>query len=343
MTVPLLPLSPPSCLDELGAPRFGAFAGSLTSVDLRSVRAPGAPGIVGRQFKRKKWLYTFIATPEVAAMWAVVDAGYASNAFTLVASVREQRVLYDATFLGLPRPFVHVGDFPARGLSVRFRLPQAGISSERAFAEAPYRHAVRAPGLSVQCSLDASTAPPALTVVAPVPNGGVVNVTQKASALALSGHLLVQGKQFSLDGGVGGMDYTQGYLARHTAWRWAFACGRLGDGTAVSFNLADGVNDSLDFTENAAWLGSRLVPLGRARFDYDRAHVEGPWHITTADGLLDVTFTPFGAHREERDLKLVKSHFVQPVGLYRGHLTVDGKKVALDGLVGVTEDQDITW
>ena len=57
---------------------------------------------------------------------------------------------------------------------------------------------------------------------------------------------------------------------------------------------------------------------------------------------MELDFRPIGAHREERDLKLVKSHFVQPVGL-EGHRDGGGRKVAFNGVPGVTEDQDILW
>lgn len=55
------------------------------------------------------------------------------------------------------------------------------------------------------------------------------------------------------------------------------------------------------------------------------------------------TFNPVGAHHEERDLKVVKSHFVQPVGLFSGFVEVDGRKVPVKDVPGVTEDQDILW
>ena len=62
-----------------------------------------------------------------------------------------------------------------------------------------------------------------------------------------------------------------------------------------------------------------------------------------ADGAVKLRFVPIGAHREERDLKVVKSHFVQPVGLFRGTLEIEGRTHVIEDVPGVTEDQDILW
>ena len=128
--------------------------------------------------------------------------------------------------------------------------------------------------------LDAEVMPaggaPALTVVAPVP-GGLVNVTQKSSAMLLLGALTTKRRTYELDGGLASLDYTQGVLARQTAWRWASGVGRMADGTPFGFNLIQGFNDSSPAAnENAFWMGSRLSPLGRARFEYNREDVSRP-------------------------------------------------------------------
>ena len=58
---------------------------------------------------------------------------------------------------------------------------------------------------------------------------------------------------------------------------------------------------------------------------------------------VKLTFRPVHVHREYRDLKLVKSYFAQPVGLFDGTITVGGRTYDLANVGGVTEDQDILW
>lgn len=346
-----LPPAPPSVDDGGGAPRFGTYEGTLDAVHLSSLRGSYQPNPVDRLRMHKKWLYGFVATREVAALFAVVDLGYSSNAFSLALDLTTQRVLADESYLGPPRPLVTVGDHPGPGLEAAFRRPDAHITAARRFGDERFHGTVRLgpklpfvrPKLQFGWELLAAGAAPPLTVIAPV-EGGVVNVTQKWAGLLSFGQLEAGGKRFVLDGGVGGLDYTHGYLARHTAWRWGFVCGRLDDGTPFGINLVEGFNEArADVNENAVWLGHELFPVGRARFTWNPKDVLDPWRVVTTDGALDLAFKPLAAHRELRDLKLVKSRFEQPIGLWSGTLTLGGQSYRFEDAAGVAEDQDVLW
>jgi hypothetical protein len=91
------------------------------------------------------------------------------------------------------------------------------------------------------------------------------------------------------------------------------------------------------------WLDGQVHSVGRARFTWNKNEPLDPWEVETLDGAVKLKFFPVGAHREERDLKVVKSHFVQPVGLFRGTLEIGGRTHVIDDVPGVTEDQDILW
>ncbi len=296
---------------------------------------------VSRFLRHKKWIYSFVATPEIIALGAIADLGYASNAFFLVADRRARSILIDRGFAGLPRPFAHVNDFPADGMRAHFRLP--GLRVEARGEAGAYHQRVQASGMLWLGELATQGAPP-LTLTAPVPGGGA-NFTQKWAALEARGQLEVGSLSFDLKGGVGGVDYTNGLLARHTAWRWAFACGRLDDGTRVGLNLTHGFNEAPGISENALFVGDQLLPLGRAHFSWNKNHPLAPWHCSTQDGdtAVDLAFEPIGAHREARDWRIVRSRFVQPVGHFSGTLKVRGRVHHVKDLAGVTEDQDIVW
>lgn len=346
-----LPPAPSSIEDAGGAPRFGTFQGGLDVVDLTRLRGSYQPNRLDRLRMHKRWLYGFLATREVAALFAVVDLGYTSNAFTLALDYASGRVLADAGVLGLPGPMVKVNDHPGAGLDVRFRRPDASWRLWRTFGDERFHGHIRLgvplpfrkPHLELTFELLAAGGPPPLTVIAPV-EGGVINVTQKWAGLLSSGALEVDGRRYSLDGGVGGLDSTYGYLARKTAWRWAFVCGRLDDGTPIGINLVEGFNETRDdVNENALWLGTELIPLGRARFAWNPNAILEPWRVKTLDGVLDLTFRPLAAHQELRDLKLVSSRFQQPVGLWSGTVTVKDRTFRLENAPGVTEDQAVVW
>jgi hypothetical protein len=346
-----LPPAPKSVCTSQGEPCFGKYQGELPLVDLGSLRGHWAPAAAVRLLKRKRWLYTFAATPEVAALFAVVDLGYTSSAFAVAVDLKERRPLCDVSFLGAPGPLVQVSDRPGAGLTASFRTLGGRLSVRRGEEDERYQIEVdvsRVRTGSLQSfqwhgELLVAGGPPALTLIAPVEGDGLVNVTQKRGGLLALGSLEAGGKRFRLDGGVGGMDYTHGYLARHTSWRWAFAAGRLADGTPIGLNFAEGFNEGAGETENGFWIGDRLFPLARARFEYEPKELLDPWRITTADGAVDLRFKPIYAHREEKDLRLVVSHFAQPVGLFEGTVTVGGRTFTLSNVPGVTEEQDMLW
>ncbi|MDY7232262.1 DUF2804 domain-containing protein [Hyalangium rubrum] len=346
-----LPPVPNSVATSQGEPRFGRYQGELREVDLGRLKGRWAPAMAARLLKRKRWLYTFAATPEVAAFFAVVDLSYTSSAFAVAVDLKERRPLCDVSFLGAPGPQAEVGDKPGAGLSASFRTLGGRLSARRGEDDERFQLEVDVSRLrtgSLQSfqwrgELLVAGGPPALTLIAPVDGDGLVNVTQKRSGLLALGSLEVGGRHFRLDGGVGGQDYTQGYLSRHTAWRWAFAAGRLADGTPIGFNFAEGFNEGGGDNENTLWVGDRIYPLARARFEYDRNELLDPWRVTTVDGAVDLHFKPIYVHREEKDLRLVVSHFAQPVGLFEGTVRAGGRTYHLSNVPGVTEDQDMVW
>jgi Protein of unknown function (DUF2804) len=344
----LLPPSPRVVEDAGGAPRFGTFQGSLDVVDLSKLRGSHQPSRLGRLRTHKKWLYTFVATPEVAVLSAIVDLNYTSNAFILAFDYTSGRVLTDVGVLGLPRPLVGVNGHPAAGTKAEFRRPDFRARVWRDHGDDSFhgraRVGLRKPKLELTWDLHTVGGPPPMTLIAPVAGGGVVNVSQKWAGLAASGLLEVDGRRYALDGGVGGMDYTNGYLARETSWRWAFVNGRLDDGTPFGINLVEGFNESGEsVNENALWLGEELIPLGRARFTWNPSEVLDPWQVRTADGVLDLHFKPVAAHQELRDLKVVKSSFKQPVGLWEGEVRLGDRSFGFRDAPGVAEDQTVLW
>jgi hypothetical protein len=122
------------------------------------------------------------------------------------------------------------------------------------------------------------------------------------------------------------------------------ANGRLADGAPFGFNLAAGFNETdASSNENALWCGGRLLPLGRARFEFNKRDVLDEWRVSTDDGALQLRFQPIFAHREDRDYRVVQSHFAQPIGLFQGTVKLPDRTVEVVNLGGVTEDQDVRW
>jgi hypothetical protein len=357
-----LQLAPRDALDPATlAPRFGSYRGSPERIELaRLARGPLAPLV--RIARHKRWFYLAIASEPLLVGLAVVRLGYASNAFAFVYQAGERRMLVDASSMGPPSA-ARVGDSTADGILARYRFGRFGASITG--DGGGYTVAAAARGLDLRARLDAVFAPPSITAIAPLP-GNRVAVTEKRALLAVSGEMTVAGQRFALDGGLAAYDYTQGLLARRTAWRWAFALGLAKNGEPFALNLVQG---HVGQAECAAWTRDGVHPLAEGRFEFEPGNRLAPWQVTTADGQVDLRFSPGAIHAETKDLGVIRSRFVQPVGTYEGTVRLgngrsgngasgngpsgngpsgngwDTKRpvVEVQAMLGVAEDQDVLW
>ena len=342
---------PNSVVDRDGHPRFGTYRGELPAVKLDGLDGKHCPEWWHWGLRRKRWHYTIVVTDEVLVCQAVVDGCYFGQSFMYVVDLFEERSVLTRRFLGIPDKQARVNDRPARGHHSSFRAPGVRFQTTRGEGLEPYRWScslhpllqMHPRGLQLEADLDPGKHGPALTVISPVDDAGIVNITQKRTGVPVSGRLRVGSRSYRLDGGLGGLDYTQGILARRTCWRWVNAMGRLSDGRSVGINLVAGFNDGLDgVSENAIWIGDRLVPLDRAIFDYSPSNPDQPWTVRTADGAVELYFTPYYVFSDYHRWKVIHGHFIQPAGRFEATIRVDGQRHDTT-LYGVTEDQDIHW
>jgi hypothetical protein len=178
--------------------------------------------------------------------------------------------------------------------------------------------------------------------VCPVRGQGSVQLTVKQVALPARGRLLVDGREVELGAAPTAiMDYSHGYLDRHTRWMWACGGTRDARGRPLGLNLVAGFNDGL---ENGIWLGERPLAVGEARFRRGTGDPLAPWEIESDDGRVQLTFRPEGLRQDHRDLGLVASHYIQPFGVFSGTLKGErGRKVQVRDLPGVVEEHDSLW
>lgn len=316
------------------APRTGSFCGGLPPVDL----TPLAPRLLDRILRQKRWIYLAIASDDALVALALVRLGYAANAFAFVYGRAEGRMLAARKALGLPLG-VRVTDVPGE-LSAAGKMPGARIEISSAGAGPSLRVEAELGDLRISSHVDATGAPPAIAAVAAL-SGGAVVATEKRALLVARGEAWAAGRRVALDGALAGYDYSNGLLPRRTSWRWGFALGRARTGERVGLNLVEGMAGA---DECALWIDGEIHPLAEGRFSFDRAKPLDPWRVRTEDGAVDLRFTPGGAHEDRTQLGLVRASFLQPAGTYAGTIRApDGRVLELDGVLGVTEDQDVVW
>jgi hypothetical protein len=330
----LLP-PPDAVIDAVsGAPRAGSYRGHLPPTDLSAM----GKSRLDRLGHEKRWVYFAVVSDDLLLAGAVVHLSYLTNCFVFAYERGRSGMTVDRSILAPPFA-CQIGDASGEGCSARVGFLGSSVRFAREVGSDAYDLRVRVRGLSIDARLSTAGAPPAIGVVASLP-GGLCNATEKGTLLAVTGEATLGGEKRSLDGALGGYDYTHGYLARHTTWRWAFALGRAKSGERVGLNLVEGF---VGEPECAVWIDGELFPLAEGRFDFDRKRPEDPWFVRTADGSVDLRFEPAGLHREEKNFGVVASHFVQPAGAFSGTVRAGGRELTLDRVLGVTEDQDVLW
>jgi hypothetical protein len=322
--------APSTFLDaRTGAPSCGAFFGPLPAVSL------GALGLRDRIARRKRWVYAAVATEEMWFSLAIVRTGYAATAFAFAYDLQGNRMMVDRTVLGPAGVALVSDDFHGQGEVARFAMGGTRLGMTRRGTTLDFH--VRIGDLQLDAAVDEQTGPPAITAIAEL-GEGLFNGTEKRALLAVRGRARVGQREVVLDAGTAGYDYTHGLLPRHTQWRWAFALGKASSGEPFGFNVVQGF---VGEAECAAFLGAEVVPIAEPRFELDLREPMKPWRLV-GDGI-DLAFRPGGVHAQHTNLLVVKSRFVQPVGTFRGTVRVAGREVAVEGLPGVAEDQDVLW
>lgn len=339
---PPLPAAPAEPLDPDGALRFGAYAGSLERVALERASRPGACGAVRRAARQKRWTYLFAASGEVMVGAAVVEAGWFAAGFAWVLDRSLGAFVLDRAVAGLPGLNARVDD--RVGVGARARFSGMGLQIDVRRRGDRYEWIMAGRGLRAEIALATSEAPAPFVLVTPVAGPGV-RVTQKAGGLDASGLIRLGGRTLRLYGGTGGLDATHGLLARETSWRWAFGTGRLPGGERIAFNLAAGFGGvpADDPGENALFVGAAPVRLPPVSFAFDSGHPLAPWRVASADGSVELTFTPLAVHREVRRLVVLRTRFIQVAGTFAGRLPTPHGTVEVPGLPGVVEDHWALW
>jgi hypothetical protein len=330
--------APDAVLDPAsGLPRFGSYLGAVPSVDL----AAFAGGALRRVAREKRWMYVGVASEDTFVALAIVRFGYVATTFAYAFDATAMRMLASCSVLAPPTR-CQVADRMGAGALASFRFGGSFARIERPAHSDSYFVDAELKDFTLHAVLDSTDAPPAITAIAPVGPGrdALVNTTEKRALLSVKGELSIGGRRRPLDGALGGYDYTHGLLARRTMWRWAFGMGHAKSGERVAFNLVQGF---VGEPECAAWVDGEVFPLHEGRFSFDPGSPLSEWRVSTADGAVDLKFTPGGMHAEQKNLGLVASNFVQPSGVYEGTLRVGGKELVLERVLGVTEDQDSLW
>lgn len=335
----LLARAPSSVLLPDGTPATGRYEGRIARLDWQGLAVANRRPFWWRTLRHKRWQYLGIGSQHLFVGLAIVDLGWGCTAFAYLFDRRSRRLLADWSQDGIKGWSGVVSDAPVTACRAHFKGPGARLGWQHDADSDSLEVRVAVAGLTLAATVSLADTPPFLLAVGPIgaPGNGLAHATQKTSALPVRGWAQAGGQRFELEGAAASLDSSHGLLAHRTAWQWACA-----HRPGLGFNLQAGYFGA---HENALWLDGQLIPLGAARFDFDVADPLAPWRVRTDDGLLDLDFQPEGARGEQRNLGLVASRYVQPVGTFSGHVkaSVDAVPRPVHDLLGVTEDHSSRW
>jgi hypothetical protein len=155
--------------------------------------------------------------------------------------------------------------------------------------------------------------------------------TGKQGGVRIGGLVELDGRPIQFDAG-GVVDDSAGYHARHTVWSWSAGVGALTDGRPVAWNLVAGVHDAPEASERTIWIEGRPAEAGPVTFASNLTGISG-------SGVA-LSFTAWSTREDRTNALLVKSHYEQPFGTFKGKLADD---LTLAEGYGVMESHDVWW
>ncbi len=299
-----------------------------------------------RAWRTKRWEYYYVATPELFFSGMVAHVGYLGNVVVYLYDLQRDLLRQQSVNVPLGHGMT-LADHPREGMTGV--QTGHGIQLRSCMSADKKRVTVHWPAFDGHDDLDAELSfawPEAwesLTVVDPLREGRFAYTT-KATCLPATGHIHLGGNDWECEArhAFAEVDWSRGLFENTTLWKWATMSGCSGE-HVVGFNLCNGFHDRGD-NENALLLDGRITKLSGVSFTYDRESIMQPWHVTSPDRRVDVTFTPLVDRRSMTDLGIVHSHIHQLVGRYTGQIIPDGSPaIELPGIIGAAEDHDARW
>ncbi|WP_010258089.1 DUF2804 domain-containing protein [Treponema primitia] len=142
---------------------------------------------------------------------------------------------------------------------------------------------------------------------------------------------------FIKDKAWGIFDWNRGFRPRADTRIWASACG-LNEGRQLGFNVGYSTADSGAGTENAFFLDGKMHKLDQVTFHIPPSDWLEPWHFTSNDDRLEMSFKP---HQERSDRSTMLLHSLrrrQVCGYFSGKVVLDdGSKLEFHDITGFAE------
>ncbi|MEY9930140.1 hypothetical protein ABH926_004782 [Catenulispora sp. GP43] len=295
-----------------------------------------------RRLRLKEWVGFTLLHPEVYSSLILQDAHYLASSEIYV---------FDRTATVLHQ---HAANARGGSLNLPHNLMDNSCAIDRPgyhvaydFSEHTGRHHIKidvaatgeAPAITGDLTLDATAASAPLSVSSRLPGGQMY--THKA-LYPVSGTLRFGDTSvaFSPDRDLAVLDEHRSLLPYRTRWVWGTFAMPTEEGPAGA-NFVNRPEVPGQPEESCLWTPGACEALADVRFHKQGGDPNAPWLITSADGRLDVVFTPEGRKTVKRHLGVVAIDYFQMFGRYAGTVRAeDGTVTVVKDVHGVCESMD---
>lgn len=139
-------------------------------------------------------------------------------------------------------------------------------------------------------------------------------------------------------------DWGRGMWPYRSFWNWGVATGYAGD-VLLGVNVGGKWTTGTGSNENGILCDGRLHKIMEdLHWEYDPVEWRRPWHVRAGhSGAIDLMLEPIVAHTPRVNLGVLATGGVCAFGRWRGIVRVDGREVAVDGLLGWAEEFAHRW
>lgn len=167
---------------------------------------------------------------------------------------------------------------------------------------------------------------------------------QKVNNLEAEGLVKIGKETYDLTGMLGVLDWGRGVWTYNNTWYWSSASGRLENGTLFGFNLGYGFSDRSMATENMVFYKGKAYKLNDVDFGVPSSSYMDPWHFTSSDKSINMTFQPI--HHKDVDINLgvFRHNPNQVFGLFSGYIEINDKeRIEIKEIFGFAEKVHNKW
>lgn len=168
----------------------------------------------------------------------------------------------------------------------------------------------------------------------------------KHAALPCEGDIRAGERRYPLDprGCFAVHDWGRGIWPYRSFWNWGVATGYAGE-VLLGVNVGARWTTGTGSNENGILCNGRLHKIMEdLRWDYDPVEWRKPWRVVAEhSGALDLVLEPVVAHTPRINLGVLATGGVCAFGRWRGRVRLDGREIAVDGLVGWAEEFVHRW